>query len=379
MKTFNNLILLVVWGLVGLVSSCRLTDHVLPDDTNRRVAFTASDGKLYFVNANSGQRIWANPFATPTDVFLEPIFRGKYAYLPVAGGNLLAIDTASKSVAWQTSFMWLTTPVASTGGLFYVGDRTSRPSASYFGAVDSTGKATWSFNSQGSQPAVGPGILNGVAYFGNSTGTVYALDALTGGKKWELQTGTGFKANLVVGLQTLFVLPDDGKLYAFDVNTQNQRWTFPVVPAGYEAMTLDAVNETLYVVGADKKVHALNARTGAKKWEFGTPDGFARSPAVAENAVYIGGQDGKLYALDAQTGQKKWDFATGGPVSTTPTVANGVVFFGSNDKKLYALDAATGAKKWESPVDGVINTTPVVWTSKGQHTGFRERGGQATN
>lgn len=363
-----------------------------PSEVNRRVSFTASDGKVYFLDAVTGQRTWSHPIEATLPYFLEPVFRGKTMYLPIAGGNLLTIDTAAKAVASRSSGMRITTPLNFAEGLLLFGDLTARSRYAYLGAMDSTGTIKWGF-SEGEGVQVGPAVQNNVAYVGNYSGILYAVDVSTGKKRWEMSLGNSeFKSDLVVGAGQLFVYPvtfsngspGPGKLYAYDLTSRTPSWEFPIAPVDfplntYSALTFDRMKEVLYAISGDGKLYALDPRTGAKKWHFAAGDGFARCPAVADNAVFVGGRDGKLYALDAQTGQKKWDFTTGGPVSTTPTVVNGVVFFGSEDKKCYAVDATTGTKNWEGLLDGVINTTPVVWTSKNRHVGFHERGGQATN
>ena len=92
----------------------------------------------------------------------------------------------------------------------------------------------------------------------------------------------------------------------------------------------------VYVGSWDGRLYALDAETGQEKWRFKTDGQVYSSPAVAGGMVYIGSLDGRLYALDAETGQEKWSFKTGSPVPSSPAVAGGVVYFVDKEGYLYA-------------------------------------------
>ena len=140
-----------------------------------------------------------------------------------------------------------------------------------------------------------PAIADGVVYVGSEDGRLYALDAATGQEKWSFKT--------------------DGEVYSS-----------PAVAGGM-----------VYVGSGDERLYALDARTGQEKWTFQTDDGVYSSPAVAGGMIYIGSFDGRLYALDARTGQEKWSFKTGSQVLSSPAVAGGVVYFVDTEGYLYAV------------------------------------------
>jgi serine/threonine-protein kinase len=143
---------------------------------------------------------------------------------------------------------------------------------------------------------------------------VYALDALTGQKKWEFSYGVGM---FVESSATLV----DGVVY---------------VGSSYTSA-----------------LFALDSATGKKKWAFTTAGSAWSSPAVANGVAYIGSnneytKEGYLWAVDTQTGQAKWhltitstlDAAGVQGVVSSPAVANGVVYFGGLDGNLYAVSTA---------------------------------------
>jgi hypothetical protein len=91
---------------------------------------------------------------------------------------------------------------------------------------------------------------------------VYALNGVTGAKKWEFLTGD-------YGVLSSPAIGSDG---------------------------------TVYVGSSDNKVYALNGATGAKKWEFQTGSTIYSSPAIgSDGTVYVGSDDGKLYSIFSES------------------------------------------------------------------------------
>jgi outer membrane protein assembly factor BamB len=227
------------------------------------------------------------------------------------------------------------------------------------------GTVKWSFQTggptgvEGSLPAVSK---DGATIFvGSNDKKVYALDAVTGAKKWEFATGSWVYSSPAVSNDgaTIFVGSDDNKVYALDAVTGAKKWEFAT---GNQVRSSPAVSNdgaTIFVGSRDTKVYALDAMTGAKKWEFATGSWvWSSSPAVSKDGttIFVGSFDKNVYALDTVTGAKKWQFTTGDFVYSSPAVSNDgtTIFVGSRDKKVYALDAVTGAKKWEFATGGQV-------------------------
>ena len=53
----------------------------------------------------------------------------------------------------------------------------------------------------------------------------------------------------------------------------------------------------VYVGSEDGRLYALDARTGQEKWRFKTDGAIVSSPAVAGGVVYFASTDGYLYAV----------------------------------------------------------------------------------
>jgi outer membrane protein assembly factor BamB len=53
----------------------------------------------------------------------------------------------------------------------------------------------------------------------------------------------------------------------------------------------------LYIGSDDGKIYALNASTGQQKWTFPTGGAVRTAPTVANGVLYVGSNDGSVYAL----------------------------------------------------------------------------------
>ncbi len=169
-----------------------------------------------------------------------------------------------------------------------------------------------------------PVIDNGFVYIASYDGKLYAFDASSGQQKWIAATGRSINSSPAVANGVVYIGSNDGSLYAFDASTCQQKWA---------------------------------AATGSKI-------NFS-SPIVANGMVYIGSDDHKLHAFDASSGSQKWAAATGGYLKSSPAMANGVIYIGSYDSKLYAFDASSGQQKWTATTGSYIKTSPAVFNRCG--------------
>jgi eukaryotic-like serine/threonine-protein kinase len=155
-----------------------------------------------------------------------------------------------------------------------------------------------------------PAVASGRLFFGSGDGNVYALDAASGRKLWQFQTGDVVHASPAVADGVVYVGSWDANFYALDAVSGKERWRFRT--------------------GEDAAIH--------------NQVGIQSSATVADGVVYFGCRDSNLYALDARSGQKRWAFNTRGSwVISSPLVREGTVYFATSDSGLlHAVKAATG-------------------------------------
>jgi outer membrane protein assembly factor BamB/PKD repeat protein len=311
-------------------------------------------------------------------------------YSSVSGGPVLPGPSGFIERKWYStvSLYGASTP-AVVDDVIYVGSGTSVPPKGYVYAIDAvTGEVIppWPFLTENlvvSSPAVLDTGSEKILYVGDYDGWVYAINADTGAKIWEYQTGATIESSPVVALDlnteseyTVYIGSDDDFVYALDYKTGAKKWEFQTRGDVVSSPAVAQVGpDTFVFVGSnDNNIYALNAKTGAKKWAFPTRGGVMSSPAVAQvgqdTYVFFGSNDGFVYALDADTRNTMWPqpFDTGSSVSASPAVAqvgsDTLVFIGSGGN-LYAIYANTGIKKWSAST-GYTAGTPsvaddVVW------------------
>lgn len=205
-------------------------------------------------------------------------------------------------------------------------------SGTLFALNEMTGSLLWRFDATGYMEAA-PAVVGDVVYVTNYAGTLYALNATTGKLLWScagVNAGVRPSPTVVGGIVYI-----GGS--AVNATTGKLVWSYTSV---WFSASPTVVNGVDYLV-ADNGLYALNAATGALLWKYTGVAGrnVTTSAVVVNGVVYFAWFN--LYALNATTGGLLWENAHGG---FQPAVAKGIVYVG--DDKLYAYDAATGATVW---------------------------------
>jgi len=213
---------------------------------------------------------------------------------------------------------------------------------------------------------------NGVLYFGDGKGSVFALNAEDGRPYWPQPAHTKARiwSSVVVDDQNVYAASQDHSLYAFNRRNGNQVWQFPNDGTNIDALVGSPTiyDGTVYVGSFGGILYAVDAASGQLKWSFKAEGGLWDGPAMADGTLYFGDQAGNVYALDATTGQNtKWSVKVEGGVKMTPLVDNGIVYVGTDRPRLYAFKADTGQAVWTEPYkarDGEsLLVTPQVYST----------------
>ncbi len=224
-----------------------------------------------------------------------------------------------------------------------------------------------------------PVVAEGRVYTIDTSATVRAFDATTGGKAWESQFGTekGNSASLFGG----GVAVEGGRVYATNglgfvaaLDARNGGIIWQVRPGGPLRGSPTISGDTLYVVSQDNQIYSLKTADGATNWSnaaaleiagvFGTG-----SPAVAQGTVVAGFSSGELNAYRYENGRSVWQDALA-RTSITTSVASlsdidanavidkGQVFAIGQGGRMVALELITGQRLWEVNIAGI--STPWV-------------------
>jgi outer membrane protein assembly factor BamB/nucleoside phosphorylase len=202
-------------------------------------------------------------------------------------------------------------------------------------------------------------VANGMVYGSSDRGMVYAFDVNTGDQKWSsASAGAEIESSPAVANRLVYVGSDDHSVYAFDARSGQVKWQFKT--GGEVKSSPVVVDGMLYIGSNDHFLYALNASSGQKLWATPTNETIDSSPAVANGLVYVGSNDHSVYAFDARSGTQKWSYLAGDIFYSSPAIVNGVLYIGCSDHKLYALNTNDGTLKWAFSTGGEITSSPAV-------------------
>jgi outer membrane protein assembly factor BamB len=260
----------------------------------------------------------------------------------------------------------------------------------YDSAAPTLATLQWKFKTNG-KIFSSPAVADGIAYFGSSDHSLYAVRIADGTLAWKFRAGQGIASSPAVDNGLVYFGSLDGNFYALSAESGELKWKFAT--SGERRFTANGIHGiepatesmpdpfdvflsspalsggVVYFGSGDRNVYALDATSGALQWKFATGDVVHATPAIADGVVYIGSWDRNLYALDAGTGAPLWKFQTGDDprqhnqigLPSSAAISAGVVLFGCRDGHFYAVDAKTGQQKWaEDNHRGWVIASPAV-------------------
>jgi len=303
---------------------------------------------------------------------------------PVLGNRISVLATdPDVQVDPATAAIPFTLPAATVNDSWGQPGRTPSKSAGHV-ALGATVSPAWNVSiGQGASLdgglAAGPVVANGTVYTIDTTATVRAFDAATGGQRWAVQVGAE-KGNA----KSLFgggVSVEGGRVYAtnglgfvtaLDAATGAQVWQ--VRPGGPLRGAPTIVGDTLYVMSQDNQLYSLKTADGATNWsatasvEIAGVFGSA-APAFAQGTVVAGFSSGELNAYRYENGRAVWQDALSrtsistsvanlSDIDASPVIDNGQVFALGQGGRMVALDLISGQRIWELNLAGIA--TPWV-------------------
>lgn len=228
-----------------------------------------------------------------------------------------------------------------------------------------------------------PAVDDTTVFVGNDAGILFAIDAASGQEQWHrdfgedrqvwsptVAEGTVYVAAEVMPHASLAAHTPQGKVWALDAATGDERWTFATTE---EVTTTPAfANGMVFVSVRDNHIYAIDAESGHQLWALSTPMDVS-DPVIADGRLYVQVRtehaDALVLALDPGTGEQLWARSAGRVwAEATPAFANGVLVlvqhgahgFDPYTEHLLALDAATGEQRWSAELEGELNALPLV-------------------
>src|SRR5919197_1110102 len=174
---------------------------------------------------------------------------------------------------------------------------------------------------------------------------------------WSLTGRVLLEFGPVLGGKSLYLLKNNGSLYAVAKNTGRVRWKRKL---GYLAAASPAYGEgKLYVTLPRRARHtragraiALRASDGKILWNRLLPSRSESSPLLDGNHVYFGSENGNVYSLRTADGSVRWKFKAKGAVKAALALADGKLYFCDYSGRVYAIWADSGRVAWSKGTSG---------------------------
>jgi outer membrane protein assembly factor BamB len=271
-----------------------------------------------------------------------------------------AVSTSNKlaqgwSVAGQGAFD--TTPAFSQG-VAYVGDESGN-----LYAVEMTSGLPLFTASVGSPVESSPAVDGGQVIVGDDAGTLKSFNATTGVAGWSTKIGGKLTSPAVSG-GFVYVGSTNGHVTAVRESTGKIVWTDS---GNGEVLSVPAVNPTSGTVAVTTHkgvVMVLNGATGAVVWTHSVT-GVLTSGMISSGNLYVGSSNGSVYAFNESTGAALWSAATGSAVAAAPIIAYDDVTVGNAAGAVSYYNQASGKKIntqsfFAHPITGITSTQGII-------------------
>jgi len=223
-----------------------------------------------------------------------------------------------------------------------------------------------------------PTYADGLIYAATTDGKVLGLEKKTGEIAFEINADDNapIRSSPLVQDGVLYFGDWNGIVYAYHLEKQSFLWQkktyrnkFYMTFGGIASEFL--IQDSLLIFGARNQVlNALYIRYGQKEWTFSDQDNgwLIGDPVVYKDTIYIGGSDNfSMYAIQGMFGQQLWKHNGGKNIYTKPIVTDDWLIYTAGNAynyqdigMVYWLDRKNGAElaKFETP-NGIFSS-PVL-------------------
>jgi outer membrane protein assembly factor BamB len=230
-------------------------------------------------------------------------------------------------------------------------------------------KTTYTANHKGIYSS--PLVYKDKVIFGSYDGNVYALNKFTGKREWVFLDAdyVGSSPKIAEDLKLLFIgleyglFQKHGGIAALHAETGQIAWIHRDVSYHVHATPGYSTTHKIVVCGANNGfVYAYDARSGEKKWEYKTNGEIKYGVAFddTKNLVCVGSFDGGLYVLNIKNGKPIHRFSAHAGFYTSPVICGDLAIIGSLDRTIYAFNLVTKEIAWEVETRGRVFGAPLA-------------------
>tara|TARA_R110002020_G_scaffold169623_19_gene358896 strand:+ start:421 stop:1731 length:1311 start_codon:yes stop_codon:yes gene_type:complete len=262
------------------------------------------------------------------------------------------------------------TPVVGGGRIF------TMDSGATVTATSTAGQTVWSVDvtpaGEAETSATGGGLAydNGTVYVSSGFGNLTALDATSGGVRWQQKLGGTGNGTPMVSGGLVYLVSGDDTGWAIETKTGRIAWQFAGSPSvanilGGPAPVL-AGPLAVFAFGSGELI-AVFSKGGLRRWSASISgqrlgravsriSDVTGSPVVDGGKLYAGNHSGRLAAFDTGGGGRIWTAQEGALGPVWPV--GGSVFLVSDTNRLIRVSASDGAPIWAVDLPGFVKDRP---------------------
>ena len=207
-----------------------------------------------------------------------------------------------------------------------------------------------------------PAIDDKRLYFGDQSGTFYALNSESGQVDWFYQTDAAILSAPVLIDELVIFASTDTNVYALNRETGRRVWKKSLPGVIYGGIV--AGKENIAVGAGDYHVHALDIETGEKAWKA-LGWGMIQSTGQYHQGRFIfTSWGGVVQLLDEETGKPVRAYPSGSGYATpgpcTPVVYQDMMLYTNTGSKYYGQSLDSKEDAWEQDGYTVGYASPVI-------------------
>lgn len=237
-----------------------------------RVFFGTADNQLFALDRKTGAPLWDTPFSAQSAIWGQPTYADGTLYVASLDGLVYAVDPESgaENGRWETSGAIAGSPIV-VGDQIFVGSFDSK-----LHALDRLqfGVEQWAYPTPDWVWGA-PAVADGVVYFGDLKGNVFALNAADGSLVWQKPVTGPVQTSPVVADDVVYLVSQGdvqaktGQVTAFSTDGGAQLWQQSAPASIYTTPVI--VGDTLVVAlqgNADLLLAGFDRASGAQQWTF---------------------------------------------------------------------------------------------------------------
>ena len=289
---------------------------------------------------------WAVVFDSPPAA--SPGYDATTAYIPLKGGQLVAVNLDRGTIRWRLDVATPFTPATGEGLVFTVNDQMIEARDAQAGVV------RWRTPLPGGA-AVPLYYDTGWLLSSTTAGDLVALRASDGALQWLRQLGSPLSGSPGPALDRLHLALEDNRLVSVLLASGDTVWE-RTLPA--RVTTMLALDDQLVVGTAAKRMMSISLSRGRTRWEWPLGGDVSGAPTADDHRIYFAARDNLLRAVDRDSGNLRWKAnlpsrPAGGPLRLPDTL-----FMPMVSSEILGFDPETGKPTVTVRAAGEIGLQP---------------------